>query len=162
MTDDFDRVFGARTPNTPGFAQRLGRPAPDPIAAPATGHPKESLAGVGPYKPYGFMPAANIGETCDVQRWLDGTEIAEGIEFQYRFLMQIGYVGEEQIKLFLPDCIVVVEGRHLRDLRKKLARRQVTFIQQFNGRVWPSVPVGEPVIERVEIARSAAETSKRS
>lgn len=157
MTDDFDRVFGSRTPNTPGFAQRLGRHAPDVHVAPATGHPKESLAGVGPYKPYGFMPTANIGETCDVQRWLDGTEIAEGIEFQYRFLMQIGYVGEEQIKLFLPDCIVVIEGHHLRELRKKLARRQVTFIQQFNSRVWPGQPpANEPLVERIEVVRPEA------
>ena len=34
-----------------------------------------------------------------MQRWIDGTQIAEGVELQYRFLMQIAYVGEEQIKL---------------------------------------------------------------
>ncbi len=151
--DDFDRVFGGRSANMPSFAQRVGRPTPDPIIAP-TIDPKESLVGSGPYKPYGFMPTANIGETCDIQRWLEGTEIAEGIEFQYRFLMQIGYVGEEQIKLFLPDCVVLIEGRHLRDLRKKLARRQVTFIQQFNARVWPGIAQTDPVVAGIEIIRT--------
>lgn len=150
--DDFDRVFGGRTPNMPGFAQRVGRASSDPVTAPPL-EPKESLVGVGPYKPYGFLPAANLGETCDVQRWLDGTEVAEGIEFQYRFLMQIGYVGEEQIKLFLPDCIIVIEGRQLRDLRKKLARRQVTFIQQFNPRVWPSNAEAGSLVECIDIVR---------
>lgn len=150
--DDFNRVFGSRTANMPGFAQRLGRPAPDAITAPPTSIPQESVFGAGSYKPYGFMPAG-VGETCDVQRWLDGTEIAEGIEFQYRFLMQIGYVGEEQIRLFLPDCIVVIDGRHLRDLRKKLARRQITFIQQFNPQVWTSKAEDEPVIYHIKILR---------
>ncbi len=54
--------------------------------------------------------------------------------------MQIGYVGEEQVKLFLPECIVVIDGMYLRDLRKKLARRQITFIQQFSPKVWPDMP----------------------
>ena len=52
--------------------------------------------------------------------------------------MQVGYVGEEQLKLFLPDCIVVIEGQHLRDLRKKLARHQCTFIQQYSPCIWPN------------------------
>lgn len=145
--DDFNKVFGAKPPS---FADRVGKTE----AQPATAEPKGETAGSGPYKPYGFLPTANVGETCDVQRWLEKTEIAEGIEFQYRFLMQIGYVGEEQIRLFLPDCIVVIEGMYLRDLRKKLARRQVTFIQQYSAKVWPTPPPkGEPVIEKIEIVR---------
>ncbi|ATQ43123.1 hypothetical protein [Caulobacter mirabilis] len=144
MTDDFDAMFGGRP--RPTFADRVGREQP------ATPPPMESAVGAGPYKPYGFLPSG-VGEACDVQRWLDGTEVAEGIEFQYRFLMQIGYVGEEQIKLFLPDCIVVIEGRQLRDLRKRLARRQVTFIAQYNPRVWPTPPAGEPIVMSIELMR---------
>jgi len=99
------------------------------------------------------LPSGKLGEACDVQRWLDGTETPEGIEFQYRFLMQVGYVGEEQVKLFLPDCIVVLEGQRLRELRKKLARRMVWFIQQYNPRIWPAPAKGECVIERIEVLR---------
>ena len=148
MTDnEADKVFG--TSARPSFAARAGKETPA-----ARTEPSESTAGSGPYKPYGFMPTSTVGETCDVQRWLEDTEIAEGIEFQYRFLMQIGYVGEEQIRLFLPECIVVIEGKHLRDLRKKLARRQVTFIQQFSSKVWPTMPPkGEAIIERIEVIR---------
>lgn len=132
------------------FTERVGG-SDAPANAPT---PKEEVAGAGPYKPYGFLPTGTINETCDVQRWLDGTEMPEGIEFQYRFLMQIGYVGEEQIKLFLPDCIVVIDGKNLRDLRKKLARRQVTFIQQFSTRVWPvSSEKGSPVIDKIAVLR---------
>lgn len=144
MSDEFDQVFGR-----PSFTERMGRETP-----PATEPERpEGAVSSEPYKPYGFMPSGTVGECCDVQRWVDNTEIAEGIEFQYRFLMQIGYVGEEQLRLFLPDCIVVIEGRFLRDLRKKLARRMVTYIQQFNPRVWPAPGNGEPVVTRIDIVR---------
>ncbi len=143
--DDYSELFGDRSPQRPSFAERYARPA-------AGAQPNESVAGSGTYKPYGFLPTA-VGECCDVQRWLDGTDVAEGIEFQYRFLVQIGYVGEEQIKLFLPDCIVVIEGRLLRELRKKLARRQVTFIQQYSSLIWPAPPPGEPIVTRIAVMR---------
>jgi hypothetical protein len=147
--DDFNRIFGSAPPAQTTFAERVGR------ADPVTPH-SESNGGakLGVYKPYGFLPTGNVGETCDVQRWLDGTEIPEGIEFAYRFLMQLAYVGEEEIRLFLPDSIVVIQGKHLRDLRKKLARRQVTFVQQWSPRVWPkSPPAGEPIIEQIQVVR---------
>jgi hypothetical protein len=144
--NDFESAFGTKA----SFAERVGRA--DAAAPPA--EPNETHAGSGQYKPYGFLPTNTVGETCDVQRWLDATGIAEGIEFQYRFLMQIGYVGEEEIRLFLPDCIVIIEGKNLRELRKKLARRQVTFIQQHSAKVWPyRPPVGEPLIEKIQVIR---------
>jgi len=105
------------------------------------------------YKPYGFLPSGTIGEGCDVRWWMEGTETIQGIEFQYRFLMQVGYVGDQELRLFLPDSIVVIEGQRLTDLRKKLARRMVTFIQQHNPRVWGLPPTDEPTIERVQILR---------
>jgi hypothetical protein len=145
-TDEFDAIFAGKQPAKPSFTARLRRV--DPGAA----EPSEDAAGSGLYKPYGAMPAGTC-EGCDVQRWVDHTQIAEGIEFQYRFLMQVGYVGEEQIKLFLPDCIVVIEGKHLRDLRKRMARRQVSFIQQYSALVWPEPPPGEPIIESIAVVR---------
>jgi len=145
---EYDKAFGQRPPP---FTERVGRAD----ATPAAKHDsKETTAGTGPYKPYGFLPTGNVGESCEVQRWIDGTEMPEGIEFQYRFLMQIGFVGEEQLKLFLPDCIVVIDGMYLRDLRKKLARRQVTFIQEYSPKVWREPPPrGEPFIEKIAVVR---------
>jgi hypothetical protein len=147
--DDFNDVFGGK-PKPPSFAERVAKPD----APAAGGEAGEASVGSGPYKPYGYLPSGNIGLTCDAQRWLEKTEIAEGTEFQYRFLMRVDYVGEEQIKLFLPDCIVVIEGMYLKDLRRKLARRQVTFIQQYPPKVWPTPPPkGEPVIENISVVR---------
>ncbi|MDO8381015.1 hypothetical protein [Phenylobacterium sp.] len=148
MTDDFDKVFGARPTPRPSFTDRLAREQGLP-----DGMPKEGVAGSGPYKPYGFLPTGNVGEHCEVRSWVAGTETAEGISFPYRFLMHTRFVGEEQLRLFLPDCIVVIDGKGLRELREKLGRQIVTFIQQWNPRVWPAPPVGEPIVERIEILR---------
>jgi hypothetical protein len=146
--DDFDKVFGSK-PKPTSFTERVSKPD---TTGPSD--PKEAKAGSGPYKPYGFLPTGNVNETCEVARWIEGTEIPEGIEFQYRFLMEVGFVGEEQLRLKLPDCIVVIDGMYLRDLRKKLARRQVTFVQQYSQRVWPTPPPkGEPLIEKIEVVR---------
>lgn len=50
--------------------------------------------------------------------------------------------------------LVKSSEEYLRDLRRKLARRQVTFIQQYSPKVWPMPPPkGEPLIEKIEIVR---------
>jgi hypothetical protein len=149
--EDFNRLFGQRPASQKTFAERIGRADPLGEAQPA-----DTNAGDGVYRPYGSHPTNAIGETCDVRRWMDGTAIAEGIEFSYRLLMQVAYVGQEQLRLFRPDTIVLVEGTMLGDLRQKLARRQATFIQQFSPRIWSRPNQGEPVIERIEIMRPHA------
>jgi hypothetical protein len=145
--NDFDQVFG---PTKPSFAAKLGRAEP----APPNGKAKDESTAGAQYKPYGFLPTGTINETCEVVRWIEGTEIPEGVDCAYRFLTAIGFTGEEQLRLFFPDFFVVIEGQHLRDLRKKLARRQVTFIQQYNARVWRDSPrQGEPIIEKIKVVR---------
>ncbi len=148
MTDEFDRVFGARRPN---YTERVAPPA----SASTSPDGEETSVGSTPYKSFGyFAVGGKIGETCLVQRWIENTETPEGIEFQYRFLMQVGFVGETQVKLSLPDCIVVIEGKGLVELRKMLSRRRATFICQYSPLVWPDAPPkGEPIIERIQIAR---------
>ena len=143
---DFDQAFGT-TKRPAKFTQRLGKG--EPLGEGPT------TVGTGAYKPYGFMPSGTINETCEVVRWIEGTEISEGVDFQYRFLLKVGFVGEEQLKLFLPDCIVVIDGKHLGDLRKKIARRQCTFIQQHSFRVWPGTYSREaPIIQSIQILQS--------
>ena len=156
MTDEFDEIFGRGVTPLPGFADRV-KPNINPTPSSQVA---ESVVGSGPYKAYGFLPSGTIGEACDVRWWMPGTETIQGIEFQYRFLMQVGYVGDQHLRLFLPDCIVVIEGQRLTDLRKKLARRMVTFIQQHNPRVWAEPPPDEPIITRIEVVRTEPFTAK--
>lgn len=148
--DDFNRVFGARQPNHPSFTDRVSRGdsfggRADPAA--------ETSVGSGPYKPYGYLPTGNVGESCEVRSWVKGSDVAEGVVFQYRFLMQVGFVGDELLRLMLPDAIVVIEGKGLTELRQKLARRMVTFVQQYHPGIWPGSPSGEPIIDKIEVVR---------
>jgi hypothetical protein len=74
--------------------------------------------------------------------------------------MRVGFVGEEHLRLYLTDCIIVIEGKQLRELRKLLARRQVTYIQQYSPRVWPKEPPkGETIVTRIEVLRPDQEAS---
>ena len=125
---DFDKAFGT---SQPSFVEKIARP----VVVPRSPDGK-----AGEYKPYGFLPTNTVGETCDMQRWVDGTDIAEGVEFQYRFLLRVAYSGDNELRLYLPDLVILITGRNLRDLRQKLARRQATFVQQYSSRVWPVPP----------------------
>lgn len=154
MSDDFDLMFGSAPKPRPRFTERVGgAPAEEPPSA-ALG---EGAASTAAYRAFGFLPAG-VGEACEIAGWVDGTDIAEGIEFQYRFLMDVGFTGENELRLYLPNCIVVVQGRMLRDLRKRLARRTVTFIQQWNAKVWKERPTeGECFIERIRFIRTTSD-----
>lgn len=146
MSDEFDQVFGRGAPPIT-FSERVGRPSPSP-AEPAT----DGGAHAG-YRAFGALATDGVGETCDVRRWVKGTDVPEGLEFPYRLLMQVSYVGDEQLRLMLPDCIIVVEGRGLTALRQKLARRQATFVQQWHPAIWPMPAEGEAWIEQIQIIR---------
>lgn len=155
MTDDFDRMFGSHPQRRPSFAERVGGAPPEPPSA-ATG---DGAVSASPYRAYGFLPAG-VGEACEVASWVDGTDIPDGIEFQYRLLMDVGFTGrnETELRIHLPACIVLVQGQMLRELRKKLARHTVTFVQQWNPKVWKErPPEGEPFIERIRIIRNVAD-----
>jgi hypothetical protein len=99
MTDEFNEIFGRGVTPRPGFTERL-KPNVQPSATSPT---SETIVGSTPYKPYGYLPSGTIGEGCDVRWWMGSTETIQGIEFQYRFLMQVGYVGDQELRLFLPD-----------------------------------------------------------
>lgn len=156
--DDFDNVFGRRDSSRPSFTQQVARgeafggrvdPRP-PMAVEAA----STTPVPGVYKAFGFMPAGNINLGCEVRRWMDATEIPEGIVFPYRLLMQIAFTGDDELRLMLPDTIVILTGRHLDPLRLALTRQQATYIQQYSKRVWPTaVASGDTIIERIEVVR---------
>lgn len=141
MSRNYDDVF--HRPNG-GWTQRVG----EPPAAPAPDEPARSTED-GQYRPFGITPTDDL-ETCDIAWWL-GHDTPQGQEVQYRFMIRTAYVGDEQINLMLTDAIISIEGRHLRELRKRLSRRKVTFIQAFNPRLWPQPGPDQPLIERISI-----------
>lgn len=140
MTSDFDDVFQPAT----GWAERVAEP---PRAIEADG--SAPAPADGSYRAFGFAPKDDM-ETCDIAWWLPGN-IIQGQEIQYRFLIRIAYVGDDHLTLMLSDCIIDIEGKNLRDLRKRLARRRVTYIQAYNPFAWPKPPTNEPIIEKIQV-----------
>jgi hypothetical protein len=158
MSDDFDQVFGGRPQTRASFAERVGQAQPfggrnDLVAGMALESASEQPV-PGVYKAFGFIPAGQHNQSCEVRSWVIGTDVPDGVVFFYRLLMQIGYTGTSELKLMLPDSIIVLTGRNLEPLRQALTRQLATYIQQHSKRVW-SAPVGldETLIERIEIIR---------
>jgi hypothetical protein len=159
MTDsDFDQVFGRRPEPKQSFVQRVGAPAAfggraDPVAAMAVEAASQQPT-PGVYKAFGFMPSGQINQSCEVRGWMDGTDVPTGTHFYYRLLMQIGFTGTNELRLMLPDSIIVLTGADFDPLRQALSRQLVTYVQQFSKKVWTApAPVGETMIERIEIIR---------
>lgn len=162
MSDDFDRVFGgSQEPTRPSFTDRVvlgeafgGRP--DPRQAMAI--EAASTAPVpGEYRAFGHLPSGNINLSCEVRWWLDCTSVPEGLAFPYRLLMQVGFTGDDTLRLMLPDTVIEVSGRQLEPLRQAIMRQQVHFIQQFNSRIWPEKPIGEAIIDAIVILRGRSD-----
>lgn len=159
MSDDaFDDVFGQR-PERQSFQERVirgeafgGRSAPLPgMAAELADAPP--VPGV--YKAFGHVPVGNLNPSCEVRRWLDGTEIPEGTVFFYRLLMQIAFSGVDELRLVFPDMVVVLTGSRLDLLKHAVMRGQATFIQQWSGRVWNQPPAaGEAIVRAIEFVRA--------
>ena len=147
--DEFNRLFGEQPKPARAFTQRIGQETRRPGGEQTDGVDSAK----GEYRAFGVHNVNTAAESCDVRRWMDGTDIAEGLEFSYRLMLSVRYVGEEELRLFLPDTIVLIEGVKLGPLRQKLARRQASFIQQYSPRIWPRPHQGETVIERIEIIR---------
>jgi len=138
MSHDFDDIYQRRPAS---WAARVD-PAP-----PADG---EQVMGSTEYKPYRYTPTVDL-ETCEIAWWLKG-QIPQGQVLQYRFLVRLGYLGDDQLDLMMTDCIIHIQGRNLRDLWKRLARRRVTLIQAYHPNIWPlRPPADEPIIESVTI-----------
>ena len=159
MSDDFDQVFGKRPEPRGGFAQRVAQSQGfggrnDPVAAMALEAASEEPT-PGAYKAFGFIPAGTINQSCEVRSWVDGTDVPDGVVFFYRLLMQIAYTGTNELRLMLPDSIIVLTGQNLEPLREALTRHRATYVQQFSKKVWSaSVGPGETYIERIEVIRA--------
>ncbi|WP_426030921.1 hypothetical protein [Caulobacter sp. DWP3-1-3b2] len=159
MTDsDFDKVFGGRPDPRPSFATRVTQGQAfggrlDPIAGMAIEAASEKPE-LGVYKAFGFIPAGTVNQSCEVRTWVDGTDVPDGVVFFYRLLMQIAFTSTTELRLMLPDTIIVLTGQNLEPLRLALTRQHATYVQQHSRLVWPlQVPQGEILIERIEIVR---------
>ena len=159
MSDrEFDQLFGRRAESSLTFAERVSHGQAfggrnDPVTAMRSQAASEQPA-ADVYKAYGFIPAGTINQSCEVRKWVDGTDVPDGVVFFYRLLMQIAFTGTNELRLMLPDSIIVLTGRNFEPLRQALTRQLATYIQQFSKRVWLApTALDETTIDRIEIVR---------
>ena len=114
------------------------------------------------YKAYGVLVAGN--KWCEIRHWKpQRQDMAEFASYDYRLLSaiyasQLDLEGAEwEVDLTFPDSLVRVKGRHLQDLRRRLQRQQISFIQQYSPMVHrvtlAKLPEDEPVITEVYVMR---------
>lgn len=142
MTHEFEQYF---SPPGSSWAGRTGKTMP-PIGS------VEEDAHDGRYRAFGVIPTDDL-DACSVSWWLTA-EVAQGQDFQYRYLLRVGYIGDTTLHLFLTDCVIHIEGRNLTELRKKLSRQKVSFIQAFNPGIWAKPECSEPYIDTIAILQA--------
>ena len=156
MSGEFDSYFGKRGAAQPNsHVDRVSQARREqPSGEPA----QEVVLGTTDYHPYGYMPTG--APDCDVQMWNKlRADLPEGAMFDYRYVTMIRYAVVDPearsmiIELLMPDSIVEIHGVHLDDLRVRLRRRQVSFIQEYSPMVYKipadRLPAGEPVITAI-------------
>ncbi len=161
--DEFDQMFGQQPRQK--FTERVGRvdPLGDGPRAAREIAAADAGAETGIYKAFGSPHIGAVTRGCEVRRWLDATEIAEGIVFPYRLVLRLDFTGEDDLQIVLPDAIVSFTGAFLLPLREGLMREQVSFIQQFSPRVWPAGRrPGETIITHIDIVRGGDRASTGS
>ncbi|WMS45345.1 hypothetical protein RDV64_23515 (plasmid) [Acuticoccus sp. MNP-M23] len=161
MAQDPKSFFG-RDPDVttrPSHAERVA-PQRSDGARPQADTPIEHKIGSTDYKAYGVLTGGS--SDCDVRKWKElRMDLPEGVMFDYRLLSMVSYSAldldgiEQEIDLMFPDCIIRLIGRHLDDLRLKIRRRQVSFIQEYSPMVYKTpvdrLPDDEPVITKIYV-----------
>jgi hypothetical protein len=156
--DDFDQMFGRTPPEQrPSFVDRVTRgeafggrvEAPEAMST-------ESEA-IGPasdgYCAFGMMPASQVHASCELRWWMDGTTVPEGLAFPYRLLMEVGFSGDDTLRLLLPDKVVEIAGEQLDPLRQGLMRQRITLVQQWSPLVWRSRPTEQTWVSAIRTVR---------
>lgn len=156
--DEFDRMFGRkRQEERPSFVERVTRGEAfggriDPVdtvgqEAPSIGVERDE------YRAFGMMPASQVHASCELRWWMEGTTVPEGLAFPYRLLMEVGFSGDDTLRLLLPDKVIEITGERLEPLRQGLMRQRVTFVQQWSPHVWRSRSSTDGIIQRIAIVR---------
>ena len=105
------------------------------------------------YEPYGYLGGGRAEEGCAIYTWLDGTQIPTGTEFPWRLYMGTDFHNDTELRILLPHRIILIEGRRLDELRQKLRRGSVNFIQEFHAALWPLPTTSSPLIEKIQIIK---------
>jgi len=78
-----------------------------------------------------------------------------GYLMPYSLVMLTGYAGDHTITLYCATYVVIIEGKHLIELRELLEVNKVRWIQEFDGKrldiSLKELPEGTPVITEIKV-----------
>ena len=146
MSDDIDELFGRTSRGS--FVERY---APPKVPQAPENQP---VVLTDEYRAFGTTPSGQPEEVCVLRRWLDGTNIPSSTVFKNRFLMRTDLIGDDEIRLLLVDCIVVLTGRGFtEEICQRFTSGAITYAQQFNCHMWRASPQNSPVVEKIDIVK---------
>jgi len=78
-----------------------------------------------------------------------------GYLMPYSLVMLTGYAGDHTITLYCATYVVIIEGKHLIELRELLEANKVRWIQEFDGKrldmSLKELPEGTPIITEIRV-----------
>ena len=113
--------------------------------------PSESV-----YKAYGVSSRSPIDQSTIKQEILEIKQKGDsGFFAPYHLVILTGYVEDHTITLYCTNYAIIIEGKHLTELRGLLVERKAKWIQQFDGKCYKmslkELPEGTPVITEIKV-----------
>lgn len=149
--------------NFEDYVRRRGhRPAP---AAGAGAEPAPEKQDEEPrgYQAYG-LTVSRQAAMLDL-RWWTARNHAQGEIISYSYLVKMLYTGDDYLSLVTSSSVIAIEGKNLGELRRRIAAREVEFVQMFNPNVWDAPEEGAPIVTSIQTydprAGAAATTADR-
>ncbi len=144
MSDDLDEMFRDPTLRR-SFTEKVGGPPAKAEALPAL--PRDMKE----YEPWGQMAGGRTDEGCTVYGWFDGTTVPIATDFPWRLYMGCDLYDDTELRILLPHRVIVIHGQKLDDLRQRLRRYGVSFIQQYHSGIWHGLQCEHAQVTAVEI-----------
>jgi hypothetical protein len=134
-----------------GWEAMAGLERPDTVIQPQASAAAVALPAIAPeaYAAFGQEHPELRGEVIEV-RYGEGAFC----QIERRFLVRVEGAGDHFLALICTNYAVLIEGRGLADLRRRLSARKVDFIQELDRRRWPVVLSGVPVVEKIELLQA--------
>lgn len=83
-------------------------------------------------------------------RWWTARSHAQGEMINYAYLVKMLYTGDDYLSLVTSSSVIAIQGKNLGELRRRIATREVEFVQMFNPNVWDAPDEGAPIVTSIQ------------
>jgi len=82
----------------------------------------------------------------------------EGQFVKHAFIIGCTWLGERSFSILSTLGAMVIQGQHLSELERLVIARKIDFLQEFDAGKWEMPAPGAPVIEKIELLTTRAQT----